>query len=214
MPASKFRLGTRGRPAESRAAILQAAVREFAHEGPGARIDAIAALAGVNKACSITTSKIKKHSIALCSIRYSEAFGPLSTTRYRKNFLRAQNLPAMCARISITLLRIHSIRESCRRSFCVRDTEIRHACGGSQKQYFPTGFSRYLGGAERRSQSGDYSARWTNHFVPSMISCDRLHFNTAEISRKTGRKYCFAIRRKRDGSPCPARRNSACTIRG
>src|SRR6476659_1442065 len=45
------RLGTRGRPEESRAAILQAAVREFAQEGvAGARTDAIARSAGVNKA--------------------------------------------------------------------------------------------------------------------------------------------------------------------
>src|SRR2546425_12748921 len=45
------RLGTRGRPEESRAAILQAAVREFAQEGvAGARTDAIARAAGVNKA--------------------------------------------------------------------------------------------------------------------------------------------------------------------
>src|SRR5271155_3665266 len=45
------RLGTRGRPAESRKAILQAAVSEFAEHGiAGARTDAIARAAGVNKA--------------------------------------------------------------------------------------------------------------------------------------------------------------------
>ena len=48
---SKPRLGSRGRPEESRAAILQAAVREFSREGvAGARTDAIARAAGVNKA--------------------------------------------------------------------------------------------------------------------------------------------------------------------
>src|SRR5437867_7995899 len=45
------RLGTRGKPEQSRAAILKAAVREFAQEGvAGARTDAIARAAGVNKA--------------------------------------------------------------------------------------------------------------------------------------------------------------------
>ncbi len=45
------RLGTRGRPEESRAAILQAAVAEFAEFGiAGARTDAIARAAHVNKA--------------------------------------------------------------------------------------------------------------------------------------------------------------------
>src|SRR5712691_7811702 len=48
---SKPRLGSRGRPEQSRAAILQAAVREFAREGSaGARIDSIARAAAVNKA--------------------------------------------------------------------------------------------------------------------------------------------------------------------
>ena len=47
----KARRGSRGRPEETRAAILEAAVREFAQEGiAGARIDAIARQAGVNKA--------------------------------------------------------------------------------------------------------------------------------------------------------------------
>ncbi len=48
---SKPRMGSRGRPEESRAAILDAAVREFSREGAaGARTDAIARAARVNKA--------------------------------------------------------------------------------------------------------------------------------------------------------------------
>jgi TetR/AcrR family transcriptional regulator len=48
---AKARLGSRGRPEESRTAILQAAIREFAREGiAGARTDAIAKAAKVNKA--------------------------------------------------------------------------------------------------------------------------------------------------------------------
>src|SRR6202167_1202854 len=47
----EHRLGTRGQPAESRAAILKAAVAEFAEYGiAGARTDAIAKSAHVNKA--------------------------------------------------------------------------------------------------------------------------------------------------------------------
>ncbi len=45
------RLGTRGQPEESRAAILKAAIKEFAEHGiAGARTDAIAQSAHVNKA--------------------------------------------------------------------------------------------------------------------------------------------------------------------
>jgi len=48
---SKSRLGSRGHPEQSRAAILQAAVGEFAQAGiAGARTDAIARAAKVNKA--------------------------------------------------------------------------------------------------------------------------------------------------------------------
>src|SRR5438046_4976178 len=48
---SKPRMGSRGRPEESRAAILDAAVAEFSREGiAGARTDAIARSARVNKA--------------------------------------------------------------------------------------------------------------------------------------------------------------------
>jgi AcrR family transcriptional regulator len=47
----RIRLGTRGKPQESRAAILKAAVAEFADHGvAGARTDAIARAARVNKA--------------------------------------------------------------------------------------------------------------------------------------------------------------------
>ncbi len=49
--SSKSRLGSRGKPEQTRAAILQAAVKEFAEAGiSGARTDAIAREAGVNKA--------------------------------------------------------------------------------------------------------------------------------------------------------------------
>ncbi|HUK88007.1 MAG TPA: TetR/AcrR family transcriptional regulator [Terriglobales bacterium] len=49
--AKRTRRGSRGQPERTRAAILDAAVREFAQEGiAGARIDAIARRARVNKA--------------------------------------------------------------------------------------------------------------------------------------------------------------------
>ena len=48
---NRSRLGTRGKPEESRAAILKAAINEFSEHGiAGARTDAIAGAARVNKA--------------------------------------------------------------------------------------------------------------------------------------------------------------------
>src|ERR1700682_5076780 len=50
-PASRPRLGSRGKPEQSRASILKAAIDEFADHGiAGARTDAIARAAKVNKA--------------------------------------------------------------------------------------------------------------------------------------------------------------------
>ena len=65
-------MGSRGRPEESRAAILQAAVREFSREGvAGARTDAIARPPRSTRRCSTTTLKTKTHCMAPCSIRCS-----------------------------------------------------------------------------------------------------------------------------------------------
>src|SRR5205823_9085604 len=70
------RLGTRGKPEESRAAILKAAVGEFAREGvAGARIDAIARSARVNKALLYYYFKDKE---ALYSAVLDQVFGGLA----------------------------------------------------------------------------------------------------------------------------------------
>src|SRR6266567_2851285 len=51
IPAKSGKSGSRGEPEKTRAAILKAALEEFAHEGvTGARTDEIARRAGVNKA--------------------------------------------------------------------------------------------------------------------------------------------------------------------
>ena len=75
---SKPRLGSRGRPEESRAAILQAAVVEFSREGAaGARTDAIARAAGVNKALLYYYFKNKER---LYAAVLDQVFGGLKQT--------------------------------------------------------------------------------------------------------------------------------------
>jgi len=74
---SKPRMGSRGRPAQSRAAILEAAVREFSREGvAGARTDAIARAARVNKALLYYYFKDKE---ALYNAVLDQVFGGLVT---------------------------------------------------------------------------------------------------------------------------------------
>src|SRR5579863_2430832 len=77
MPSTttKSRLGSRGRPEQSRAAILQAAVGEFARDGvAGARTDAIARAAKVNKALLYYYFKDKE---ALYGAVLDQVFGGL-----------------------------------------------------------------------------------------------------------------------------------------
>jgi TetR/AcrR family transcriptional regulator len=72
---AKSRLGSRGRPEQSRAAILEAGVREFAREGvAGARTDAIARAAKVNKALLYYYFKDKE---ALYGAVLDQVFGGL-----------------------------------------------------------------------------------------------------------------------------------------
>src|SRR5579863_5742189 len=71
------RLGSRGRPEQSRAAILRAAVREFSEHGmSGARTDAIARSARVNKALLYYYFKDKD---ALYGAVLDQVFGGLVT---------------------------------------------------------------------------------------------------------------------------------------
>src|SRR5712664_156350 len=86
---SKPRLGSRGRPEESRAAILQTAVAEFSREGiAGARTDAIARSARVNKALLYYYFKDKE---AIYGAVLDQVFGGLAQAI--QNAL-SQDLPA------------------------------------------------------------------------------------------------------------------------
>src|SRR5271157_3462031 len=72
---AKSRLGSRGRPEQSRASILEAGVLEFSREGvAGARTDAIARAAKVNKALLYYYFKDKE---ALYDAVLDQVFGGL-----------------------------------------------------------------------------------------------------------------------------------------
>src|SRR5260370_7216863 len=102
--AQTVRLGTRGRPAESQAAILKAAVREFAREGvAGARTDAIARAAGVNKALLYYYFKDKE---ALYQAVLDEVF---TAVRAAINQSLSQDLPPRKRLVAFPLPPSHNI---------------------------------------------------------------------------------------------------------
>src|SRR5271167_4096059 len=81
MKGKNSRLGTRGRPEESRATILKAAVAEFSEHGiAGARTDAIARAARVNKALLYYHFKDKE---TLYGAVLDDAFSGLKATVFR-----------------------------------------------------------------------------------------------------------------------------------
>src|SRR5713101_8276115 len=114
-PPTHARLGTRGKPEESRAAILKAAVNEFAEHGiAGARTDAIARAARVNKALLYYYFKDKE---AIYEAVLDQVFSGLRDTVVpvletalppRQKVLNYLEL------ISITSLPIRAFREWCR----------------------------------------------------------------------------------------------------
>ena len=104
-------MGSRGQPEESRAAILQAAAKEFAEHGiAGARTDAIAREARVNKALLYYYFKDKE---TLYGAVLDDAFSGLKSTVFRVSTaicLRAKRYWPMWARISISSPRTRCIR--------------------------------------------------------------------------------------------------------
>src|ERR1700738_5478352 len=82
MPAAtRTRLGSRGKPEQSRGSILKAAINEFAEHGiAGARTDTIARAARVNKALLYYYFKDKE---TLYGAALDEAFSGLKATVFR-----------------------------------------------------------------------------------------------------------------------------------
>jgi TetR/AcrR family transcriptional regulator len=181
--SSKTRSGTRRRPEESRAAILQAAVREFAREGvAGARTDAIARLAGVNKALLYYYFKDKE---ALYDAVLDEVFigvretvrkalaQPLPPREKLKAYVRAHfdyiaANPPYHRIVNAEFLRAG--RESSR-------------MGRVAQQYLRPIFSSLAALLKEGAESGDFQPVNPIHFVPSMISVIVFYFTTAPIMK-------------------------------
>ena len=181
--ARTIRLGTRGKPEESRAAILKAAVSEFAREGvAGARTNAIARLAGVNKALLYYYFKDKE---ALYQAVLDEVFSGVRTAIH--NAL-SQHLAPRKRLQAYVCAHFNYIASNPAYHRLVHAEFLRAGRDPSRlqrvaKQYFRPVFSELMALLKEGELSGDFRAVNPVHFIPSMISVIVFYFTTAPIMR-------------------------------
>jgi TetR/AcrR family transcriptional regulator len=186
--AHKPRLGTRGAPEQSRAAILKAAIGEFSREGlAGARTDAIARDAHVNKALLYYYFEDKE---ALYSAVLDRVFGGLHE---KVQAALAQRLPPRERILAYVGAHFDYVASNPLYPRIVQG-EMMHAQSGSGhlerivQQYFHPLFGRVSELLKEGMASGDFRPVNPWHFIPSMISVIVFHFNTAPVLRvMTGR---------------------------
>ena len=181
---SKSRLGSRGRPEESRAAILQAAVREFSREGiAGARTDAIARAAHVNKALLYYYFKDKD---TLYSAVLDQVFGGLTDSIQA---VLSTDLPPREKLLAYVGAHFDYIAGHPLYPRIVQGEMMRAARGRAPqlerivKQYFVPLFRKVAAVIEEGQATGEFRSVDPMHFVPSMIAVIVFHFTNAPVLR-------------------------------
>jgi TetR/AcrR family transcriptional regulator len=175
------RLGTRGRPEQSRAAILKAAVREFAREGvAGARTDAIAQSAGVNKALLYYYFRDKE---ALYQAVLDEVFGGVRAAIH--NAL-SQDLPPRERLASYVRAHFDYIASNPLYPRVVLAEFLRAGRDPSRleplvKNYFHPVFHELSALLKEGAETGDFRRVNPIHFIPSMIAVIVFYFNAVPI---------------------------------
>jgi TetR/AcrR family transcriptional regulator len=177
-------MGSRGRPEESRAAILQAAVREFSREGvAGARTDAIAHTAGVNKALLYYYFEDKE---ALYGAVLDQVFGGLTDAVFEA---LSRDLPPREKILTYAGAHFDYVAGHPLYPRIVQG-EMMHAGRARSphlerivKQYFRPIFSRVAEVLSQGIASGEFRPVDPLHFVPSMISMIVFYFTNAPVMR-------------------------------
>jgi TetR/AcrR family transcriptional regulator len=183
MRAREARFGTRGQPQLSRAAILEAAVREFAREGvAGARTDAIARSAGVNKALLYYYFKDKE---ALFEAALDKVFSGLHAAihdalserlppRERlQNYLRAHFDYIASNPLYPRIVQVEFLRAG-------RDVS---RLGHIAKNYFRPLFREISALLEEGAERGEFRRVNPVHFIPSMVAVIVFYFTTAPVMK-------------------------------
>lgn len=176
------RLGSRGQPEESRAAILQAAAQEFAREGiAGARTDSIARSAHVNKALLYYYFKDKE---ALYRAVLDHVFSGLAETI---NAAFESNLPPREKILAYVGAHFDYIANHALYPRIVH-AELTRARAGNMaqferivQQYFRPLFGKIADVLRQGQATGDFRQVDPLQFVPSMISVIVFYFNTVPV---------------------------------
>jgi TetR/AcrR family transcriptional regulator len=181
---AKPKLGSRGRPEQSRTAILRAAVQEISREGlAGARIDAIARSAGVNKALLYYYFQDKD---ALYGAVLDHVFGGLTAAVLE---VLSRPLPPRERLLAYVQTHFDYIASHPLYPRIVQGEMMRAGRGGTAqlehivRQYFRPLFGKLAAVLQEGKEAGDFRAVDPLHFIPSMISVIIFYFNSAPVMR-------------------------------
>ena len=180
---SKPRLGSRGHPEKSRAAILDAALREFSQEGmAGARTDSIARAARVNKALLYYYFKDKE---TLYGEAIDFAFGQLSQ---RMMMVLDQDLPPRDKVLLYvgTYFDFVASHHAMRNLMQMENMRAGHGSPHLQrvaKRYFLPLYTRLSAVIREGIDSGVFRPVDPLHFIPSMVALVVFYFISAPIMK-------------------------------
>ena len=179
------RMGSRGQPEESRAAILQAAAQEFAEHGiAGARTDAIAREARVNKALLYYYFKDKE---TLYSAVLDEAFSGLKTAVFRVFDSELTPRDKILAYVGtyFDFVAAHQLYPR------LMQREMMRAPGGHSrhidkvvKNYIQPIYVRLSEVIRAGIATEDFRPVDPAHFVPTMVAMIVFYFSSAPVTAK------------------------------
>ena len=181
--ARSLRLGTRGQPEESRAAILNAAVAEFAEHGiAGARTDAIARAAHVNKALLYYYFKDKD---ALYEAVLDHVFSGL---RERVMPVLESDRPPRQKMLEYLGTYFDYIAENPRFPRVVQSEWTRSGLGTARMQrvalqYFRPIFEKLVEVLREGTEAGEFRALNPLDFLPSVVAVIIFYFSAAPVMK-------------------------------
>jgi TetR/AcrR family transcriptional regulator len=185
---TKLRTGSRHQPEQTRAAILDAAMREFALEGvAGARTEEIARAAGVNKALLYYYFKDKE---ALFGAVMDQVFSALTASI---DAALESGLPPRQRFLAYLEAHFDFVASSPMRPKLFHREMMRSGRNGSPhlkrivEKFFRPTFSKLAELIEEGVEAGDFRPVDPAHFIPSVIGVIVFYFSTPVPKMITGR---------------------------